>query len=200
MRWPHRPDDGGPRWSWRAEFGRGQARGAPRGLTWRELAGTFSGPDGGSAADGAPSGWEWPGSQSCQGATELGFPGPTLWQMQSEASRRADEPSGDREEASSEGLGGHHRLAQTDASCPAGQVVGHDLYGQPSAVGWEAARGEMVQSHAVLEVSDGVLELGVAAMVGLQRQGVPPDRGKYGLKLGTEPRNSQESSTDPFRS
>ena len=56
----------------RAEFGRGQARGAPRGLTWRELAGTFSGPDGGSAADGAPSGWEW------QGATELGFPGPAL--------------------------------------------------------------------------------------------------------------------------
>ena len=78
MRWPHRPDDGGPRWPWRAEFGRVQARGAPRGLTWRELAGTFSGPDGESAADGAPSGWEWYGSQSSEGATELGFPGPAL--------------------------------------------------------------------------------------------------------------------------
>ena len=78
MRWPHRPDDGGPRWPWRAEFGRVQARGAPRGLTWRELAGTFSGPDGGSAADGAPSGWEWQGAQSSEGATELGFPGPAL--------------------------------------------------------------------------------------------------------------------------
>ena len=43
MRWPHRPDDGGPRWPWRAEFGRGQARGAPRGLIWRELAGTLVG-------------------------------------------------------------------------------------------------------------------------------------------------------------
>ena len=85
MRWPHRPDDGGPRWPWRAELGRGQARGAPRGLTWRELAGTFSGPDGGSAADGSPSGWEWQGAQSCQGATELGFPGPALGKMQSEA-------------------------------------------------------------------------------------------------------------------
>ena len=52
MRWPQRPDEGGPRWPWRAEFGRGQARSAPRGLTWRELAGTFSGPDGGSVADG----------------------------------------------------------------------------------------------------------------------------------------------------
>ena len=52
----------------------------------------------------APSGWKWQGAQSCQGATELGFPGPTLWQMQSEA-------SGHREEASSQGLGGHHLLA-----------------------------------------------------------------------------------------
>ena len=37
----------------------------------------------------------------------------------------------------------------------------------------EAARGEMVQPHAVLEVSDGILDLGVAAMVGLQCQGFP---------------------------
>ena len=40
-------------------------------------------------------------------------------------------------------------------------------------IGGEAARGEMVQSNAVLEVADGVLDLGVAAMVGLQRQGFP---------------------------
>ena len=31
----------------------------------------------------------------------------------------------------------------------------------------------MVQPHAVLEVSDGILDLGVAAMVGLQLQGCP---------------------------
>ena len=41
------------------------------------------------------------------------------------------------------------------------------------SVGGEAARGEMVEPHAVLEVSDGVLDLGVAPMVGLQFQGVP---------------------------
>ena len=40
-------------------------------------------------------------------------------------------------------------------------------------IGGEAARGEMVETHAVLEVSDGVLDLGVATMVGLQFQGVP---------------------------
>ena len=72
----------------------------------------------------APSGWEWKGSQSSQGATELVFPGPALGKMQSEAARRAGEPSGEGEEASSEGLGGYQLLTQTDARGPAGQVVG----------------------------------------------------------------------------
>ena len=31
----------------------------------------------------------------------------------------------------------------------------------------------MIESHAVLEVSDGILDLGVAAMAGLQLQGIP---------------------------
>ena len=128
--------------------------------------------DVGSAA-GWPSGWEWNGSQSDQGATELGFPGPALWQMQSELARRAGEPSGDREEAPPEGLGGHHLLAQTDTRGPAGQVVGHHLYRQPGAVGGEAARGEMVQPDAVLEVAYRILNLGVAAMIGLQFEHLP---------------------------
>ena len=42
----------------------------------------------------APSGGERQRSESSEGATELGFPGPTLGQMQSEAARRAGEPSG----------------------------------------------------------------------------------------------------------
>ena len=120
-----------------------------------------------------PSGWEWQGSQSSEGATEPVFPGPALEQMQSEAARRTGEPSGHREEASSEGLGGHHRLTQTDARGPAGEVVGDHLHRQPGGVGGEAARGEMVESDAVLEVSDGVLDRGVAAMGGLQFQGCP---------------------------
>ena len=40
-------------------------------------------------------------------------------------------------------------------------------------IGGEAARGEMVEPDAVLEVANGVLDLGVAAMVGLQCQGFP---------------------------
>ena len=53
------------------------------------------------------------------------------------------------------------------------KVVGDDLDGKPGGVGGEAARGEMVQPHAVLEVANGILDLGVAAMVGLQCQGFP---------------------------
>ena len=121
----------------------------------------------------APSGWEWQGAQSSEGATELVFPGPALGKMQSEAARRAGEPSGEGEEPPPEGLGGHHRLAQPDARRPAGQVMRHHLHRQPGSVGGKAARGEMVQSDAVLEVSDGILDLGVAAMVGLQFQGCP---------------------------
>ena len=64
----------------------------------------------------ALSGWEWQLSQSCRGATELVFSGPALGQMQSE-------PSGDRAEASSEGLGGYQLLTQTDACGPAGQQL-----------------------------------------------------------------------------
>ena len=85
------------------------------------------------------------------------------------------------EEASPEGLGGRHRLAQTDASGPAGQVVGHHLDGHPSGVSWEASRGEMVEAHAVLQVADGVLDLGVAAMVGLKVQGVALSIGDEGV-------------------
>ena len=86
-----------------------------------------------------PSGWEWKVSESSEGATELVFPGPTLGQMQSEAARRAGEPSGHGKEAASEGLGGYQLLTQTDARGPACQVVGHHLDRQPGAVGGEAA-------------------------------------------------------------
>ena len=85
----------------------------------------------GSAGWLPPSGRKWQGSQSCQGATELGFPGPTLGKMQSEAARRAGEPSGEGEEASSEGLGGYQLLAQTDARRPAGQQLSPaEVHGQ----------------------------------------------------------------------
>ena len=93
--------------------------------------------------------------------------------MQSEAARRAGDPSGQGEEPPPEGLGGHDLLAQADAGRPAGEVVGHHLYRQPSAVGGESAGRHVVQPDAVLEVPDGVLDLGVAPMISLQLQGLP---------------------------
>ena len=55
----------------------------------------------------------------------------------------------------------------------AGQVMRHHLYRQLSGVGGETARRHVVQPHAVLQVSNGVLDLGMAAVVGLQLQGFP---------------------------
>ena len=95
-----------------------------------------------------------------------------MGQVQGEAARLAGDASGQGEEASPEGLGGCYRFAQADARCPECQVVGHHLDGQPGAVGGEASRGEMVEPYAVPEVADGVLDLGVAVMVGLKIQGL----------------------------
>ena len=74
-------------------------------------------------------------------------------QMQGEAVRRAGEPSGESEEPPPEGLGNYQLLPQTDAGCPAGQILGHHLDRQPGAVGGEAARGEMVDTDAALEAT-----------------------------------------------
>ena len=122
-------------------------------------------------ADGS-SGWEWNGAQSGQGAAELGFPRPALGQMQGEAARGAGAPAGQGEDPPPEGLGGHDLRTQADSGGPAGQVVHHHLYCEPGGVGGEAARGEMVQPDAVLEVAYRILDLGVAAVVGLQFQGL----------------------------
>ena len=46
-----------------------------------------------------------------------------MGQVPGEAARLAGEPSGQREEAPPEGLGGHHLLAQTEARRPAGQQL-----------------------------------------------------------------------------
>ena len=78
-----------------------------------------------------PSGRKWNGAQPGQGATELGFPRPMLGQMQSEAARRAGEPSRQSEEPPPEGLGGGYPLSQTDAGGPTGQVMRQHLDRQP---------------------------------------------------------------------
>ena len=97
---------------------------------------------------GWQSGGEWNGSQPGHGASELGFPRPMLGKMQGKAARRAGDPSHQSEDPPPKGLGGHGPFGQTDARCPAGEVVCHHLHRQPGAVGGEAPRGEMVESDA----------------------------------------------------
>ena len=79
--------------------------------------------------------------QPGQGSTELGFPRPAPGEMQSEAARRAGDPSHQSEDPPPEGLGDHGPLAQTNPRRPAGQVMRHHLDRQPGAVGGEAPDG-----------------------------------------------------------
>ena len=108
--------------------------------------------DVGSVA-GWPSGRERNGLQPGQGATELGFPRPAPGEMQSEAARRAGDPSHQSEDPPPEGLGDHGPLAQTNPRRPAVQVMRHHLDRQPGTVGGEARRRHVVQPDAVLEVA-----------------------------------------------
>ena len=145
------------------------ATGVARG--WREIAGTLG------QLQAGRQGRERNGLQPGQGATELGFPRPAPGEMQSEAARRAGDPSHQSEDPPPEGLGDHGPLAQTNPRRPAGQVMRHHLDRQPGAVGGEARRRHVVQPDAVLEVAYGVLDLGVAAMIGLQFP-ASPHRGR----------------------
>ena len=89
--------------------------------------------DVGSVA-GRPSGRERMACSRAKGATELGFPRPAPGEMQSEAARRAGDPSHQSEDPPPEGLGDHGPLAQTNPRRPAGQVMRHHLARQPGAV------------------------------------------------------------------
>ena len=133
--------DGGLQWLWRARWRDRTRQEALADWAGASLRGRWVGwrVSGGRA----PSGWEWNGSQSGQGAAELLLPAPAPGKMQGQSACRAGDPSGQGKDPSSEGLGGHDLLTQADAGCPAGQVVRRHLDRQPGAVGGEAARGEV---------------------------------------------------------
>ena len=85
----------------------------------------------------------------------------------------ASEAAGEAEEAPTEGLGRDNPWAQGDATRPASEIVGEHLDGEPGTVRGELARGQMVEADAVLEVADGVFDLGVSAMVSFEAERVP---------------------------
>ena len=89
--------------------------------------------DVGSVA-GWPSGREWNGLQPGQGAPELGFPRPAPGEMQSEAARRAGDPSHQSEDPPPEGLGDHGPLAQSNPRRPAARLC---------AITWTASQAPL---------------------------------------------------------
>ena len=67
-------------------------------------------------------------------------------------------------------------MRSTEPSCGR-----HDLDRQPGTIGSEAPGWQVIESHAVLQVPDGVLYLGVATVVGLQFQDIPQTVGDEGV-------------------
>ena len=88
---------------------------------------------------GWPSGRERNGLQPGQGATELGFPRPAPGEMQSEAARRAGDPSHQSEDPPPEGLGDHGPLAQTDARLQRARLC---------AITWTASQAPLAAKRA----------------------------------------------------
>ena len=150
---------------WRGEDA---ARGA-RGADWREFAGTFGWADGGSVADGR--------RQAGSGIARSRARARLNWVSQGQrcgrcrVRRRAERVSRPTREKN------RRRRVLVVAICSPRPAPSSGPGCGPSpvpasAVGGEAAGRHVVQTDAVLEVSNGVLDLGVAAVVGLQFQGL----------------------------
>ena len=133
------------------------------GSAWRRSAAAVGGPSGGMRDAAQPS----------QRHLEGVCPRPAGGQVQPPAARGAGEPPGQHEEGPADGLGDGLLLAdaQAERGGPAQQVVGQGGRQQPGRVGVELPGGQVRQPAARLEVADGQLADGVAAVVGVQPGG-----------------------------
>ena len=99
-----------------------------------------------------PSGREWNGSQPGQGASELGFPRPAPGEMQSEAARRAGDPSHQSEDPPPEGLGGYGPFAQTNPR----RAKVDSKYAAASGRGYAPSPGPSSQAPLAAKRPDGM--------------------------------------------
>ena len=119
---------------------------------------------------------EMAGRSIVPGPTELVFPGPAPFRC-SEAARRAGEPSGEGEEPSSEGLGGHAPARPDRPSRQASQVVGNPAYLPASDPPLASKRHRGISVHRPVKhkVADGKdLDLGRGGEGRRQIPGSPP--------------------------
>ena len=110
-----------------------------------------------------------------QGGGEGVCPWPVERQAQSVAAAVVDEAARHGEELVGDG-GCDGELARgvgaAEAGGPAGEVVREHAAGEPGAVGGESSGGAAAEPGALFEVSDGELDCGVAAVVGVGGTGV----------------------------
>ena len=102
-------------------------------------------------------------------------------EMQSEAARRAGDPSHQSEDPPPEGLGDHGPLAQTNPRRSSGPGYAPSPGPPASAVGGEARRRHVVSPTPYLRSRMAFSTLGVAAMIGLQFQRLPIAVGDEGV-------------------
>jgi hypothetical protein len=90
--------------------------------------------------------------------------------VQRPPARRAGEPAGQGEQSAAQGLGDDLFVAgaQPEDGNPAQQVVGEGDEHQPGGIGEEPAGGVVAQPGTVFGITDGELDDGVAAVVGVQ--------------------------------
>ena len=164
--------DGGLEWLWEREGGIGHGK-RRSGTGLARVSGDV-GLAGGSVADGRRQAGRGMACSRARARLNCSFQGPALGKMEGQSACRAGDSSGRGKDRSSEGLGGDDLLTEGRCGLSSGPgSAGHHVYRQAGAVGGEAARGEMVQPHAVLEVAYRIVDFGVTAMIGLQFQRVP---------------------------
>ncbi len=99
------------------------------------------------------------------------LPGPARRESQKRASGRTGDAPGQSEESPPDRLGGEAALPGQLRRLAA-QVVSEHLQGQPGGIGAELPRRQMVEAHPVFQITDDVLDLGMAAVIGFKLQSV----------------------------
>lgn len=113
------------------------------------------------------------GSQFGERGQERLAPWPSSWQVQRLAATAAGDPSGQRQQASSNGLGHNRALdVQSEVGDPAQQVVRQRREHESGGVGVEHSRRAVRQPGAVLQVTDRQFHHGVGAVLGVERDRV----------------------------
>ena len=116
--------------------------------------------------------------------------------MQVQPTRVPRQRTRDRNVARAHRNRGRHGIVQSHSGHPAGQVVRHDVEGEPRAVGGKATGGQVIQGHAVLEVADGVLHHRVAAVVRFQHEHGARAIGDQGVTASGLPAPEKQHEVD----